>query len=283
MANVIPGVSGGTIAVICNVYDKLLTLSSLNIKKIKPLWKELLILLLGIGAGLVGFAKIITIIYHAYPVQTNYFFIGIIMGSVPFIYSKVKPALPVKDVNAEPNELRRALPGQVLGWAFTGFIFIAGLYFLQRSGIQAAAMASESSVLLTVKLLLLGVLAAFTMLIPGVSGSFILLILGAYQMIMQAVADGNMPLIIPLGIGACIGLAAGARLITFLMEKFPVPVYSIIIGLALGSILYLMPRTCQPLMMRLLSVGIFLIGYILVSFFTKKEMNTPLQEGESHV
>ncbi len=269
MANVLPGVSGGTIAVICNVYDKLLLLSSLNLKQIRVIWKELLVLVLGIGAGLAGFAKIITVIYRLYPVQTNYFFIGIILGSVPFLYSRIKRELPV-DTNSSQRP-----PALVMGWGLAGFMFIGGLYWLQRSGVHTAQLTTEVSALFTVKLVLLGVLAAFTMLIPGVSGSFILLILGAYQMIVQAVSDVTFPVLIPLGLGACMGLAAGARLITFLMEKFPVAVYSVIIGLALGSILYLLPQTCQPLMMRLLSAGIFLTGYSIVSFFTKKEIQTP--------
>ena len=86
IANVVPGVSGGTIAVICNVYDKLIILSSLNLRRIKGAWQDILSLALGIGAGIVLFAKVITLLYRAYPVQTSAFFIGVVAGSIPVLF-----------------------------------------------------------------------------------------------------------------------------------------------------------------------------------------------------
>ena len=94
IANVVPGVSGGTIAVICNVYDKLIMLSSLDIRRMKEAWKELLSLVFGLGLGIVIFAKVITLLYGAYPAQISSFFIGIVVGSIPFLFQKARAGLP---------------------------------------------------------------------------------------------------------------------------------------------------------------------------------------------
>ena len=269
VANVVPGVSGGTIAVICNVYDKLILLSSLNLKQMKRAWKELASLALGIGTGIILFAKLITLLYTAYPAQTSFFFIGVIIGSIPFLYRKVCFSLP-----SAADTTRTAMRGSrlvVLLCGVAGLVLMFGMFFLQRKGIQAAAIVTAFSPAAAVKLAVMGAIAAVAMLIPGISGSFVLLVLGAYQTILQAVADFNIPLLVPAGLGVCIGLVFGARLIALLLERFPAPMYGFILGLVAGSVIYLYPRVCQPFSMRVISAVLLFIGYSVVSFFSKRE------------
>ena len=85
VANVIPGVSGGTLAVVFNIYDRLINVITLNVKKILSEWKFILPLVVGMGLGIILFSKAITFLFENYPVQTNWFFIGIILGSIPMI------------------------------------------------------------------------------------------------------------------------------------------------------------------------------------------------------
>ena len=270
IANVVPGVSGGTIAVICNVYDKLLLLSSLNLKRIKEAWQDILCLALGIGAGIVLFAKVITLLYHAYPTQTTAFFIGIVAGSIPFLFRKVRAGIPAAAV-AENGSLKSGWLYGTLCCGAAGFVLMLGMFFLQRRGVQAAAVVTVFSLPFAVKLALMGALAAVAMLIPGISGSFVLLIFGVYPTVLQAVADFNMLLLIPIALGVGAGLVVGARLIAVLLERFPAPMYAFIFGLVAGSILYLYLNTsCQPFTMRLVSGTVFLIGYVTVSFFSKR-------------
>ena len=268
IANVVPGVSGGTIAVICNVYDKLIILSSLNITRIKQTWKDILSLALGIGAGILLFAKVITLLYAKFPAQTSAFFIGIVVGSIPFLFRKARAAIPA----GEDGTMAAGRLYGTLTCGIVGFALMLGMFFLQRRGVQAAAIVTAFSPILTLKLAVMGFFAAVAMLIPGISGSFVLLILGAYQTVLQAVADLNIPLLIPIALGVGAGLVAGARIIAFLLERFPAPMYAFILGLVAGSVLYLYPSTtCQPFAMRAISATVCLIGYAAVSFFSSRE------------
>ena len=85
IANVIPGVSGGTIIVIFNIYDKFVNAITLNIKKLIQNWKFILPFFIGIGLGIILFSKAITILYHNFPIQTNMVFTGLIIGSIPLL------------------------------------------------------------------------------------------------------------------------------------------------------------------------------------------------------
>ena len=271
IANVVPGVSGGTIAVICNVYDKLIILSSLNLRRIKEAWQDILSLALGIGAGIVLFAKVITLLYRAYPAQTSAFFIGVVVGSIPFLFRKARAGIPAAAVAGDGSMASGWLYGTLCCGA-VGFALMLGMFFLQRRGIQAAAVVTAFSLMFAAKLAVMGALAAVAMLIPGISGSFVLLILGVYPTVLQAVAELNMLLLIPIVLGVGAGLVFGARLIAVLLERFPAPMYAFILGLVAGSILYLYSSTsCQPFTMRVISGTVFLIGYATVSFFSRRE------------
>jgi len=270
VANVVPGVSGGTIAVICNVYDKLIILSSLNFKRMKQIWKDILSLALGIGAGVVLFAKVITLLYSLYPAQTSAFFIGIVAGSIPFLFRKARAGIPTSAVAENDSPASGWLYG-TLCCGVVGFALMLVMFFLQRRGVQTAAVVTAFSPMVAAKLAVMGAIAAIAMLIPGISGSFVLLILGTYQTVLQAVADFNIPLLIPIALGVGAGLVAGARLIAFLLERFPAPMYAFILGLVAGAVPYLRTSTSgQPFAMRLVSGTVFLIGYAVVSFFSKR-------------
>lgn len=86
MANVIPGVSGGTLAVVFNIYDKFVNAITLNLKKLRENWRFIVPLLSGMALGVLIFSKLITILYTNFPVQTNFFFTGLILGSIPMLF-----------------------------------------------------------------------------------------------------------------------------------------------------------------------------------------------------
>ncbi|MGP1454340.1 MAG: DUF368 domain-containing protein [Treponema sp.] len=265
IANAVPGVSGGTIAVICNEYDSLLLIASCNIKTIRAARQKVWCLGLGMLAGIVGFSKVITFLYAAYPNQVHYFFIGIIIGSLSFLYDTVKKALQEKDTYPSKRDSATAF-----AYGIVGLVLMAGIYYAQQHGIYAPPLQATYSFAVILQLFCFGAIAAFAMLIPGISGSFMLLVLGAYHTIIQAVASFNIPLLLPTGVGVCSGLLLGARFIRFLLKQFPAAVYSAIIGLTLGSILFLLPRTCEPFTMRLISAALLATGYGIVSFFQKQ-------------
>ena len=194
------------------------------------------------------------------------------------MFRKTRAGIPAAAV-AENGSLSSGWLYGTLGCGVAGFALMLGMFFLQRRGVQTAAVITAFSLPFAAKLALMGALAAVAMLIPGISGSFVLLILGVYPTVLQAVADFNMLLLIPIALGVGAGLVFGARMIAVLLERFPAPMYAFIFGLVAGSILYLYSSTsCQPFTMRVISGTVFLIGYVIVSFFSKRGEATEQKE-----
>ncbi|EFW37871.1 DUF368 domain-containing protein [Treponema phagedenis] len=259
IANVIPGVSGGTIAVIFNVYALMVALTSISIKEIKAQWREMLALVLGIGTGVLVFAKVIEVLYRYYPIYTNFFFVGIILGSIPFIYIKTKDGAQ-----------KESLTLQKILWIAVGAGIMLAIFFLKNYvAVVRTATVTSLSASVFLWLFAMGFIGALAMIIPGISGSFILLVLGAYQTVIQAVSSFNIPLLIPIGFGVLAGLVGTSRVIDFLLKRFPVQMYSFILGLVAASILPIFPRICQPISQRLISVVAILAGYALISIFSR--------------
>ena len=88
LSNVVPGVSGGTIACVLGVYEDLLVLPAIDIKKLKERWQSVLPLFVGMGAGILLFAKLVTYLYNTYPIYTSYFFVGMIFASIPLLFDE---------------------------------------------------------------------------------------------------------------------------------------------------------------------------------------------------
>lgn len=253
IANVIPGVSGGTIAVVFNVYDRLISVITVDVRKILSEWKFLLPLAAGIVIGLVLFSKLITLLFERYPVQTNWFFIGIILGSIPMIYGRVVGAgSPGKDrtdvVLAETGGTERRSSVRTRRLPSLSAVICCLAAFAVMAVMTFADVSEGGNVIQTTLTPALGVrlfiglaLGAVAMIIPGISGSFLMLVVGVYSTIIAAVADFNVPLLIVGAAGALTGLIGGAGLVRLLMERVPGQTYGAIFGLVLGSVLVIFP------------------------------------------
>lgn len=231
IANVIPGVSGGTMLVVFGIYDKLTE----AISGIKAIFKNILFLLtfgLGAGAGILLFAMVITSLFKNFGVQTNMYFIGLILGSVPLIVKMGTAESKIKPLCAVPFVIALAA--------------VIGLAVLENADIISIAPDTVEGfdILASIKLLLCAVVAAVTMIIPGVSGSFVMMLLGVYETIIGALSlkSLNFYVIIPFAIGAVIGIIFGARLISTLITKHKLMTYSAIMGLVIGSVYAIIPE-----------------------------------------
>lgn len=231
VANVIPGVSGGTMLVVFGIYDQLTE----AISGVKAIIKNIVFLLffgVGAGVGILGFAKLIKFLFDNYGVQTNMYFIGLILGSVPMIYRMGTAENKVKPLCIIPFLISGAL--------------VVGLTMLQNSmgnAEQAAEMVAGFDPVMTVKLLVFAFIAAVAMIIPGLSGSFVMLLLGVYQTVISAIQinDLNFYVIIPVAVGVVLGIILGAKIISTLMKKFRLMAYSAIMGLVIGSVYAILP------------------------------------------
>lgn len=264
VANVIPGVSGGTLAVVFNIYDRLISVITLNVKKILSEWKFILPLVIGMGLGIILFSKAITFLFENYPVQTNWFFIGIILGSIPMIVKR----LLVASKNSAQGAEKKTVPVSAI---VCGVLALAVMAVMTYANVAetGAPIQTELTPLLAVKLFIGLACATIAMIIPGISGSFLMLVVGVYSTVIAAISDFNIPLLIPAVIGGVVGLLGGAKLVRFLMEKVPAQTYGAIMGLVLGSILVIFPGFggFATLATSLLAAA---VGFV-VSFFAGRE------------
>lgn len=264
VANVIPGVSGGTMAVVFGVYDRLIAAITLNLKKILKDLPFLLLLGAGLVTGIILFSNVVTWLFGRWPHQTNFFFLGIILGSIPFIYVRARG------------------PGFKLGsWvgAALGFAVMAVMYYLDSGHGGAAAVVTQASPSVVGWLFAMGFVAAVTMIIPGISGSFVLLILGAYETIIRAVSDMNIPLLIPVAAGVLAGLFLGAQLVRFLLGRFHILTYAVIFGLVVGSLLPVFPGLPTGVLPLSGSVLALAAGTFVSWFFSKTDTEKPEDAG----
>ncbi len=227
IANAIPGVSGGTMMVIMKVFDRLLGAVTLNIKKLKENFVFLLTILLGAGIGVILSAKVLSYCFEKFYVQTQFFFMGVVLGSLPMIYKEA-----IKEKKLSPVHI---IP------------FLIGLGVI--IGVTVASMSMGANSVRTsldvgtfFYLTAVSIIAAAAMIMPGLSGSLVLLILGGYQTIIEAVDKMNIPILIPVGIGVIIGIVLCAKLITICLKKWHRGTYAAILGLICGSFYAIFPR-----------------------------------------
>ncbi|MBQ8599692.1 MAG: DUF368 domain-containing protein [Oscillospiraceae bacterium] len=219
VANIIPGVSGGTMAVVLGVYQQLLeTMGLKNLKKNIPF---LIPFGAGCGLGILAFSRAIEFLLANYPMATNFVFIGLILGSIPMIWKKTKE-------QTDKNLL------WLNGAAFA--LMLALMLLLNSATGGNPDLITEVDLNTALYLAAVGAVSSFAMLLPGISGSFVMLLLGAYPSVLAAISRFDFLILIPTACGIGIGLLAGSRLISWLLERFPQPTYFGIMGLILGSL-----------------------------------------------
>ena len=215
IANIIPGVSGGTMAVSMGIYDRLIHCLTHLFKEFKESMKFLIPIFLGIGIALVGLSFIIEPAFAYFPLQTNCLFIGLIVGGLPAVWQKVK-GKGIKISYIVPFVLFFAV---VVGMAAIG----------EKEGTAADLSFSVWSV---IRLFAVGIIASATMVIPGVSGSMMMLLMGYYD--MAGILEG-CGILVPMGLGIVVGIFAIAKVIEIIFEKFPIQAFWAIIGLIVAS------------------------------------------------
>jgi putative membrane protein len=231
IANIIPGVSGGTMAVILNVYDKMLFACSL--KHIKNNSTFLGFLGAGTLFGIFCFSSGITYLYEHFYMIVNYCFIGLVLGSVPMIYEKAKYT-GVQPKNWIPFIL--------------ALFFMIGIAIIKMMNASLGANGSAASGvealpfhILLVWLFISAFISTIAMLLPGISGSFMMLLFGCYTLVMKAIAEMDFIILFCAGLGVAAGGLVGIKLIKIMLRKHPQALYFAILGLVVGSIFSIFP------------------------------------------
>ncbi len=263
VANIIPGVSGGTMAVSMGIYDKLIHSITHLFKEFKESMKFLIPVFLGIGIALAGLSFVIEAAFAHFPLPTNCLFIGLIVGGLPAVLKKVK---------GKGVRVSYIIPFLAF------FVLVVGMAAM--GGTEGTAADLSFGFWSVIKLFLVGIIASATMVIPGVSGSMMLLLLGYYNPVIAAIknfltslASFDMPgilsgcgILIPMGIGIVVGIFAIARLIEIVFEKFPIQAYWAIIGLIVASpfAIFLLAEIGKITVVSvLLSIVTFAAGFLI--------------------
>lgn len=261
LANIIPGVSGGTMMVSMGIYDTIINCINTLFKDFKRCVRILWPYALGMVLGILGLAKVITFLLGHYPMQTNLAFIGLIFGGLPIIVHKIR---------GEKKGIAGAI-GFVLAFAL-----VIGLQIMGEGNGQDVALTFSFGQMII--LFVIGVIASATMVIPGVSGSMMLMLLGYYNPVvgtvnrmLDALLSFNLSeiiaccgVLVPFGLGVVAGIFAVAKLIEVLLSRFPGVTYCAILGLVAASpiaILMAMDYAGVTVMTVVASVITFVIGF----------------------
>ena len=251
LANIIPGVSGGTLMITLGVYEQIIDIISHPFKNLKNNWKFILFIGIGAVAGILGFSKLISYCLDKFPLATPLFFIGLIIGGLPLLFRKGK----VKDNIKVSN---------VIIFLITFGIVL--LFTFLNSGNSVVTITTDIKGI--VLLFLVGMVSASSMIIPGISGSFMLMLLGYYKPIIDTVSNltkfnnlwDNLKILIPFGFGLVFGIVLVAKLIEYLLKKYEVKTYFGVIGFVLASIIAII----VPLFKVSFNVVELIVGIILL-------------------
>lgn len=277
VSNIIPGVSGGTMAVSMGIYDRLIYAFNQIFRQFKKSFRELLPILIGVLIGLFAFAALIGTLLGTDAEEipgtrlpTNFAFIGLILGGLPAIYKRVN----MKDAK---------LPGLILFLLFLALV--VALPLLSPPETRTV----DHSVGTALLMIPLGAIASATMVIPGVSGSMILMLLGYYNSVINAMNDlrsgdwSSLVILAPYVIGLLIGIVFIAKLMNFLLKEHAALTFCAIFGLVIGSpvALLMQNRECFPLANAgtwIASVICLAIGFAIAWFMSTLDDKQPKTE-----
>ena len=260
-ADAVPGISGGTIALLLGIYEELITtIGNINLSLFKELnngfysfWKKLngnflLVLSLGIGISLISFVKISANLLENFPLYIWSFFLGLIFATIYVIYKMINH------------------------WS------VVSLFFLVMSILFSLFLSSfsiyETTEISLLFILFSGIIASSAMILPGISGSLILVILGVYAYLIKSIDNLEFIVIFTFILGAIIGLLGFSRILKYLFNNHRDVTYTFMLGLVIGSILtvwFEMESVSTELskLNLLLSVSLVILGFIIVFLLEK--------------
>lgn len=253
LANIIPGVSGGTLALTLGIYEKLIGCISHFFKNLKENIK--FILPIGIGAviAILSLSHLISFCLDNYVLPTILFFIGAILGGLPMLIKKVSG--------------HKITISNIIIFLITFGIIILLLFLNSETEVSFQNMNIIDYLLLFV----VGVVASATMVIPGVSGSAVLMTIGYYKPILNIVKNlidfsslgSHLAILIPFGLGVLVGILLIAKVLEFLFKNFEVKTYYGVLGFIVASIIAIIYQNLVINANFVFSFGSLIIGIIL--------------------
>ncbi|WP_206076387.1 DUF368 domain-containing protein [Marinitoga lauensis] len=241
IANLLPGISGGTIAAISGRYEIILKAASdfVSFKWKKDSLSVIIFLIAGMGTSIILLSKVLSFIFEKYPEYSYGIFTGLIIGGLLYLLNQI-------DFKKKSN------------FSIITISFIITFFLLRF----AETFESTNGNISFWYLIFGGMVGAATMVLPGISGSSMLLIMGIYKPVIDAISNMNLKIIIPVGIGVLLGLVLIIKILEKLIEKFHEQVIAFLIGLTIAGTIIIFPITSKWLTYIFFIIGIFLSRYL---------------------
>ena len=246
----VPGVSGGSMAIILGIYSKLISSISSFFKDKKRNALFLMFFLAGSVAGMIFCAKPLLRLIELYEKPVLYFFMGAVVGSIPMIYREAKV---------------RKVSWKTFVYLVLGIAIVLSFSLIPENLFSAPA-SGIGGILIQV---LGGVIASVALILPGISVSYMLLLMGLYEPVMAALGDMQFLSLLPLGIGLVGGILLTTRILELAMQRFTQATYLIILGFVLGSVMQVfpgMPMGWDILLCAVTAIAGFSAIYLLSRF-----------------
>lgn len=290
ISNIVPGVSAGTMFVILGIFKKLIDQVGLCIDEVKKMIKNitkfkekdggiravgimfknifnsqktfLIPIAIGMAFAIYFVAKLFSILNPEQIMYRNYIFLGLVLGGIPALFKELKKGTDIQNINK-----RKA---NIYLFMFIGFLIMLIVYILKINGIGLRKVGYEElSIAMALPLFLVGAIAAASMVIPGISGSMVVLILGYYELMTISISKLNMVFIIPFAIGILVGIMAILKLIKYLLDNHYTKTYSCIVGFVVGSLLMVFPGLPTNIMGYVITIVCIILG-LFASYMIEK-------------
>ncbi len=247
LANLVPGISGGTMLLAAGIYAQFVG-SVAEVSTLRFRLRSIVLLasvVLGAAVAIVGLAGVVKdlVVYHQWVMYS--IFIGLTLGGVPLLWRMVRPA--------DATVVLAAIVGIL---AMVALVLVQGRGAGTPAGEVAAGAGSDNNALpAAVMLLVAGSAGGAAMILPGISGGYLLLVLGQYVVILGAIAGAragvtsgdwaavadNLKILVPVGLGVVLGVVGVSNVVRFCLERFPRPTLGVLLGLLLGAVVGLWP------------------------------------------
>ncbi|HDK9218667.1 TPA: DUF368 domain-containing protein [Staphylococcus aureus] len=254
-SDLVPGVSGGTIALLLGIYNQFIaSISGIFSRRFWPSFTFLIPIIIGMLLAMGSLSNLFNYLLSQHHIPTMFFFGGLIIGIVPYL---------LKISNYKTSFTTKHYMMVIAGIAT--LIVIT----LMNNGDKHAGETLTLSTSLIIKYFIAGMCASSAMLLPGISGSFMLLVFGVYGTVMLAISEvvklnfAGLPILLAVGFGVLAGFIISSKIIQYFLTHHKLMTFALIIGFVVGSLFAVFPGLPTNIVMWFVSLVVFIIGFIV--------------------
>lgn len=245
---ILPGISGGVLCVTFGIYEPLMALLAHPFRNFRKYYKMLIPFVIGVGFGFLGLAKLVDLLFNASSGIAISLFIGLIAGTLPSLFMAAD--------KSGPNQK-----------SWIGFILSLLLMFTILSFLgNGSNLNIEPNIWWWI---FCGVMWGFSLVIPGLSSSTILIFMGLYEPMAEGIGNLSFKVLIPLGIGLAVTVLLSARLVNAFFEKYHSMAYHVVLGVVIASTILIIPAKFVSIWDTVISVVCFATGFVISYFMDR--------------